>query len=381
MVFEFQQMLDSVRDSRFGFDINQKGEVLTGCASNADRLRERYALVEHGKKNGLIPETLEAPLGAQLELTFRCNSRCIHCYNDSSHERFKQANELSQEEWLGIARQLGEMGVFNVVISGGEPLLLRERLFEIMDLLATYGVAFVFITNGSLVTPEVVRRLRHSNYRWCWLQVSIDGDTPELHDYVRGHPGSWEKATRALRMFARSGIPVKVAHTITRRNLHRFQEMADLAYSLGAYGMITSPCLPSGRAAGSEEAQALLLNSAERESFIDEVEKARKRLGRRERKFDIRPGGSVSVNLRIRAIEPSQVLLIRPDGEVKVDCILPHTIGNVREANLKTIWDNGGRDVWRHPDVLNYINEIEQQEHMLEKDVPRPHVGVSPRVG
>lgn len=379
MAYEFMQLLDNVRDSRFGtLGTSEECEL-----TNVEILRERYDRIQRGVELGLIPETHEAPLGCQLELTYRCNSRCIHCYNDSSVERFKAAEEMTHEQWLDVARQLNELGVFQVVISGGEPLLLKDRLFEIMDVLSESGVVFVFITNGSLVTPKVVRRLATSGYRWSWLQVSIDGDTPEIHDHLRGHPGSWEKATRAVRLFAEAGLPITVAHTVTRANLDRFQEMGDLAVSLGARGMITGPCLPSGRAAANEEAQALLLTAAERARLDDEVVRARKRLCTTQThggKFWFRTGKCLSVSLRLRAIEPSNLLLVRPDGEVKVDCVLPFAIGNVRNADLRTIWREAGATIWRHPEVLEYISSIEQQEHVLEKDIPRPHVGESVRV-
>jgi MoaA/NifB/PqqE/SkfB family radical SAM enzyme len=381
MAFEFAQLLENVRDSRFGFDVQGDGDGL----STGARLQAYHRQIQENIGKGLIPELLENPVGCQLELTYRCNSRCIHCYNDSGSERRARAAELSHEQWIDVARQLGEMGIFQVVISGGEPLLLGERLWEIMDVLKAYGVVFLFITNGSLVTPEVVRRMCGGGYRFCWVQVSLDGHTPELHDRLRGHPGGWERATRAVRLFAEAGLPTVVAHTVFRNNIVHFQEMVDLAVSLGAHEMITGPCLSSGRAAILDEARELQLDAAGREHFVDEVARARARLASagkaaRQRPFRLRPSGGVSVSLRIRAIEPSQVLLIRPDGEVKVDCVLPFAAGNVREGSLAEIWRTKVRTIWRNPEVLRYIAQIESEEQVLGEDLPRPHVDASIRV-
>lgn len=379
-MYEFDQLLENVRDSRFGFDrLNLERDV---HVSNADVLKQKYAMLQEQMDKGIIPQAIEHPLGCQLELTYRCNSRCIHCYNDSSVERHKSAQELTQEQWLDVARQFCEMGVFQAVLSGGEPLLLRDRLFEIMDVFHAHGVVFLLITNGSMVTPKVVQRMVDKGYRFGRVQVSIDADTPEIHDHLRGHPGSWAKATRAVRLFAEAGLPTMIAHTVFRNNLGRFQEMADLAVSLGARAIITGPCMPSGRAAVSEECQGLLLDTHERDRFMDEVERAKKRLAhvRRGRPLRVIPSAGVAISLRVRVIEPSRALLVRPDGTVKVDCVLPFSLGNVRDSSLRTIWQESGNTVWRHPKVLEYISNIESEEHLLKEGLPRPHIDNNLRI-
>lgn len=379
-MYEFAQLLENVRDSRFGFDFDDP--ECAGAFSNADLLKQKYAQIQEHIDQGLVPGVIESPLACQLELTYQCNSRCIHCYNDSGSDRRKGVEELTQEQWLDVARQLGEMGVFRVAISGGEPLLLRDRLYEIMDVFRDYGVVMLMVTNGSRVTPSFVKRLVDGGYRISRIQVSIDADTPEVHDYLRGHRGSWARATNAVRLLVDAGFPVVVAHTVFRNNFSRFQNMVDLGLSLGARAIITAPCMLSGRAATSEVCRDLLLDADERERFVEEVTVAKKRMAhaRRGRPFRVRAGASVAISLRVRAIEPGRTLLIRPDGTVKVDCVLPFSIGNVRESDLLTIWRETGQSIWRHPEVLDYISNIENEEHMVEKNLPRPHVDASIRV-
>lgn len=379
MAFELELLLDNLRDARFGFDYLDA----TPQRSNVELLRAYGEQMETCLRAGTLPDVLERPLGCQLEVTYRCNARCIHCYNDSASVRNAASAELSHAQWLDIARQVGELGVFQVVISGGEPLIIQERVFEIMDVLKAYGVVFLFITNGTLVTPEVIDRMLTGGYRFCWVQVSIDGHTAEIHDRLRGQPGSWDKATRAARMLAGAGIPTVIAHTVFKVNLAYFQQMAELALSLGAIEMITGPCMPSGRAALDPAVQALLLDADERERFVDAVLQARKSekiAGRRVnggRPFKIRPAAGVAMSLRVRAIDPSQVMLIRPDGEVKVDCVLPFSVGNVSEKNLESIWRQGASTIWRRPEVLAYISQIQREEDVLKADLPRPHIDAS----
>ena len=70
---------------------------------------------------------LGVPLSAHIDLTFRCNERCIHCYLD--HEDY---GEMTTAEIKGVLDQLAEAGTFFLTLSGGE-ILLRKDFFEILE--------------------------------------------------------------------------------------------------------------------------------------------------------------------------------------------------------------------------------------------------------
>lgn len=82
-------------------------------------------------ENKLLPKNYQYPVGVQFELTYACNQKCIHCYNQSGGKHAEK--EMSLDEWKKLAHRVGEMGVFQCIISGGEPTLLKEGLFEILD--------------------------------------------------------------------------------------------------------------------------------------------------------------------------------------------------------------------------------------------------------
>lgn len=117
----------------------------------------------------------------------RCNLKCKHCYNRSGDSDRKTL--MTPEKWIDLANQIvRDGGIFQCIISGGEPLLLSDKLFEIMDILHDDGTSFVVITNGLLLDREKVKRFL--KYRFFWFQISIDGLTPEIHDEFRGVSGS-----------------------------------------------------------------------------------------------------------------------------------------------------------------------------------------------
>ncbi len=76
---------------------------------------------------GMKALELGVPLSAHLDLTWRCNERCIHCYLDHNDH-----GELTTAEVKDILEQLAAAGTFFLILSGGEPLL-RKDFFEIVE--------------------------------------------------------------------------------------------------------------------------------------------------------------------------------------------------------------------------------------------------------
>ena len=143
------------------------------------------------KVEGGYPKRFTYPTILQFELTGQCNLACKHCYNRSGDE--DRETLMTPDKWCELARQIvKDGGIFQCIISGGEPLLLGDKLFDIMDILHDDGTSFVVITNAFLLTPEKVKRF--VKYRYFWFQVSIDGHCADIHDSFRGVPGSWKRA-------------------------------------------------------------------------------------------------------------------------------------------------------------------------------------------
>jgi MoaA/NifB/PqqE/SkfB family radical SAM enzyme len=179
------------------------------------------------------PTSFSQPLGFQLEVTSRCNLVCKHCYNTSGGDG---SDEMSEAEWDGVVEQIAALRPFQVIISGGEPLLRGEWLFRTMDRLNHDPTRFVLITNGFLADTTRVERL--CRYPYYWIQVSIDGAIPQAHDCFRGITGSWERAVRAAAEVAARGKALVVAHTVYPGNIDTLPDMVELAAVLGAVRII-----------------------------------------------------------------------------------------------------------------------------------------------
>ena len=300
---------------------------------------------------GAYPKKFNYPITLQFELTGQCNLKCKHCYNRSGD--VDRETLMTPEKWCELARQVvSDGGIFQCIISGGEPLLLGDKLFDIMDILHDDGTSFVVISNGLLLTKKLARRF--NKYRYFWFQISIDGSTAELHDEFRGVEGSFARAVNGALEISDLGIPLVIAHTVTPKNLARVEEMIQLSYELGANSIILGEVMPSGRA--YEHAEIIL--SDEQKNFLyGQIEDLNKKFSG---KITIQRSAELKIQMERYQQEVNAGGIIRPNGDFRLDCMAPFTIGNVLEKSIKEMWLEKGIDAWQSDAVKNFVASIDE---------------------
>jgi MoaA/NifB/PqqE/SkfB family radical SAM enzyme len=316
--------------------------------------------IKNRQELGIYPKEFKSPLGCQMELTYKCNLKCIQCYNQSGLGR-NTWEEMSIKKWIDITNQLIKAEVAQVVITGGEPLLLGEDLFRIMDLLNDSGVTFLFITNGFLLDDKAIDRL--SKYTFSRFQISIDGSRSRIHDEIRGVKGSFKKAIHGVVKAKSLGLPLVIAHIVMKQNVDYVSEMIDLAFDLGALHIIADKFEEVGR--GYLNRSDIGISEEQRIEVHDIVEKKRQEYYQ---KMYVTPVTDTAVIFRRYIVDPTRVILIRPNGDVRLDCVLPFTIGNVLKEDIQPMWDRIGKRAWLHPKILEYVHKITS-----DKDVGRVH--------
>jgi len=145
-------------------------------------------------------------------VTRRCNLRCIHCYSDSDNKPYP--GELSEDEGKKLIEDLAEFGVPVLLFSGGEPLI-HSATFELVRLAASKGIRAVISTNGTLLTKEVVSKLKNAGA--SYVGVSIDG-LEETNDSFRGKEGAFRASLEGIRNCTEAGVKAGLRLTLTRRN-------------------------------------------------------------------------------------------------------------------------------------------------------------------
>jgi heme b synthase len=176
------------------------------------------------------------------EVTGRCNLSCIHCRASagmSSHD-----TDFTTEEAKALIDDIAEVSSPVLVLSGGEPLL-RPDLFEIARYGTDKGFRMCVATNGTLVTDEVVGKMKDAGVKICSL--SLDGSTAAVHDDFRKQPGAFEATLRAAETFRRNGMQFIVNSSFTNRNRHDIPAVCRLAKSIGAHAWYMFMIVPTGR--------------------------------------------------------------------------------------------------------------------------------------
>lgn len=331
-------------------------------------LQDEEAISEALKKKGFYSASITFPLSSlHFEVTSHCNAFCKHCYNNSGVNN-KGLDAMTPDKWISFSKYLVEKGgVFECLLSGGEPLLLGGKLFEIMDILHDDGTIFLVMTNGYLLTKEIVKKLK--KYQYHWLQISIDGATEKYHDSFRQIEGSWKKAIKGAAIVSNNSIPLKIAHCVTPYNLNDIDQMCALAYSLGASSIMIGGISLSGRTAKNME---LLLSNAERKILYDKVEENRIRY---QGHMSVKTTNSVRSGLKNHAKRPRSAAVIRPNGDIRIDGMAPFVIGNILKNDFTEIWENKIDDCWNDLKVQEFISGFDLNDrnttfiNYQEKDI------------
>ena len=183
---------------------------------------------------GLLKRSLtpNRPYHAQWLLTRRCNYRCRSC---SVWREPESKEELSFDEIKRGLDVLRKLGVVELVLSGGNPLL-RDDIGEIIDYASRFFITTVY-DNGSRVVKKI-DALRKADF----VAISIDTLDEKKFDYIKGVPGSWKRAMEGVETLQKEGISVVISPTISQLNLY---EIVDLTNYFIARGIPVLYCLYS----------------------------------------------------------------------------------------------------------------------------------------
>jgi radical SAM protein with 4Fe4S-binding SPASM domain len=268
-------------------------------------------------------------------ITDRCNLECRHC-------RGASAGGIHAARALSLVGEIAALQPQWLIIEGGEPLL-RSDIFRLLEQVKSYGLEVFLITNGMLLSNEVVARLKHLAVR---VMISIDGASKTTYESIR-HGASFEKVLDAAGRSSQEGVLAAVNFTVLRRNYREIPEIMKLAAWLKSpkvnfIGL--KPCHNYQEelltAEEYREAITLTCQSAQKygvDFFFDEpfFWPAVKEWG-----LETAPQGDGSgiVVPRHSACIFGEYLFIEPDGSVKPCSFARYILGNVNSDSLESIW-------------------------------------------
>jgi len=167
------------------------------------------------------------PLYAHIELTYRCNLRCVHCFIPEGLRNSDE--ELSTEQVFDIIDQLADAGTLKLTLSGGEPLF-RQDFFAIAEYARNRNMALGIISNGTLIDEAVVKRFKQLHFND--IAISLYGLTPQTHEAVTGVPGSLSRTVRAIKLLKENGFKVTIKTPVMKQNLCQVPELDNWCQAL-----------------------------------------------------------------------------------------------------------------------------------------------------
>lgn len=239
--------------------------VVDGFQSNLNRIGIDTLMKQEAVKHRRL-------WSVTLELTYRCNEHCTHCYLDDEKEQTTEG-ELSGAEWKRIIDECAKLGCMNVLVTGGEPTLHREFL-DICEYVVSKGMLLDVYTNGLFISDEIFDALL--KLKLNSVSVSLYGGSAEFHDLITRVSGSYDRTLMTALKFKSAGKDMFIKTVLFRNHIDEYFKLKRIA---SRYGMIVSPAsIITGGHSGRSNADLIITDEEfehllkEDESFISSKE-------------------------------------------------------------------------------------------------------------
>src|SRR5579884_2025901 len=254
-----------------------------------------------------------------LELTYRCNFRCVHCYN-ATHTGAE--TEMSTLQWQSALAQLAELGCHTVTFTGGE-VFVRKDALELMQTACDLGFSILINTNGSLINEAMMQKLEPIRPFVQMAEVSFYGATSDIHDKLARRPGAYINTLRALNLLKAAKFNVMAKFVTMRDNFDGIPKFEQDMQGLGVRYIVTSGVLiPKTNRDDSPLVQIL---TDEQYSQL----------------LATRPDSACSHgSTELKQCQPGHVRgAIAPDGSVSpCEWLTDFKLGNLKTQKLREVW-------------------------------------------
>ena len=270
------------------------------------------------------------------ELSYRCPLHCPYCSNPMEIGAEKYRRELATEDWTRTFREARALGVLQLALTGGEPMLRRD-LVELCAASRDAGLYSSLITAGTLFTRHTAKALKSAGLDH--VQISIQSPDREENDRIAGNR-SFEKKIAAARFAKELEFPLTINCVLHRQNLDRIEEVLELALDLGAQRLELANTQYYGWAVANQE--ALIPSREQLRRGEEAVERFRERVGPKVQVLWVLPDFYEELPKPCMGGWGRTSMVVAPNGDV-MPCQAASTIpglefDNVRDHPLEWIW-------------------------------------------
>jgi pyrroloquinoline quinone biosynthesis protein E len=277
----------------------------------------------------------ERPYALVAELTYRCPLRCPYCSNPTNFA--EHPDRMTTADWARVLSQAEELGVLQVNLTGGEPLL-RDDLGAIVESAAEADLYVNLITSGVPLLRERLDELARAGLDN--VQVSIQDSHAEGSDNVAGR-ASFDEKLRVARWVKELGLPLTLNFVLHRENIDRVAEMVALAEALRADRLELANTQYLGFALANRT--ALLPSRLQLDAARRVAQAAKERLGGKMEILFVLPDYYSDFPKACMSGWGQRYIVVSPDG-LALPCHLAHTLPglareSVLEQSLEAIWN------------------------------------------
>ena len=279
-----------------------------------------------------FPEELRGSLN--LELTYACSERCLHCFNEGAarsdlHEEHRlRPDMLTLDDYKRLIDELVELGIPEVTVTGGDPFSY-PHCWDILDYLHERNLAVNLFTNAQVLnTSEKIRRIARLGLRQ--LSVSIYSTDAEVHDQITRRHGSWEQSMKALRELSNWPVPLNIKTPVFRLNTRSYYGVRQIAHELGAENEVSCKLSP-----GADGDVSIIEHLQTRPEALHVV--LMDTLGKGHVPEDGKADGYEFGSKRGFPCSANGVITVSPSGVVSGCSNIPITFGDLHYASLKEV--------------------------------------------
>jgi radical SAM protein with 4Fe4S-binding SPASM domain len=306
----------------------------------------------------------------QWHITEKCNLKCKHCYQDENYikEELKLKEKKSLiDQFVFFCSKINKIP--RISFTGGEPFLIKKELYSLLEY-CQRKYPFIrksILTNGTLINIKDIPKLKL--YKIDYVQISLDGATPQTHDFIRGK-GNFNKAIRALRLLIKNNIKTAVMFVFHKKNYHEVPQLIDLCDKLGVDRLGITEFVPTGR---GKVIKNLMLSPLETKKLYIQIAEKQEKLIKNKRKLKIDMRRPLWVLIRNKFPKIKHMigggcaagfsgLAVLPNGDVMPCRRMNLIIGNIKNQTFFEIWYSSDilwklreRDKWGECSRCEYL--------------------------
>lgn len=286
------------------------------------------------ERSPIFSHRAHAPYKADLALTYACNNRCAHCYNEPLR---RGTRPLGLRDWRRVIRTLARVGVPHLIFTGGEPTL-HEGLPDLIRCAERLGQVTGVNTNGRrLADGGFAGRLKAAGLDH--VQITLPSHHPELHNAIVCGD-AYEETVRGIRNSLDAGLHTLTNTTLTRRNAGEVVEVVEFLYALGVRTFAMNGMICSGGGRLNPDT----LDETELVPLLGEVQERAEALGMRFLWYtptEYCRLSPVDLGLGAKACNAAEYsICVEPNGDVLPCQSYYEPAGNLLRHDWAAIWDS-----------------------------------------